>query len=332
MSRRSLHLLRDAVTPRVAAFVLCALLPAFGLCAASPAHAQAPKAPQAPAARTLPDTTTVYLLGTGTPVAIHDAQGPATAVAAGGRLFVFDAGPGVVRQMEAAGLPYRKGPITALFLTHLHSDHTLGLPDAIFTTWVMGRDAPMRVIGPPGTQWMCDRLVDAWREDIAVRTEGLERGTPGGWRVNVSEVKSGVVYDSAGVTIRAIPVLHGNWEHALAYRIDAPGKSIVISGDTAPCPAVEEAARGVDLLIHEVYPESRLVPENRPGGDDWPKYMRAFHTSDRELGAIAARARPRTLVLYHIVRMRGTDAELFQGVRAGGFTGDVVVGRDLDRY
>lgn len=245
---------------------------------------------------------------------------------------MFDAGPGVVRQMEAAGLPYRKGPITALFLTHLHSDHTLGLPDAIFTTWVMGRDRPMRVIGPPGTRWMCNRIVDAWREDISVRTNGLERGTPGGWRVQVNEVKGGIVYDSAGVTIHAIPVRHGNWEHALAYRIDAPGKTIVISGDTRPCPAVEEAARGVDLLIHEVYPESRLVPENRPGGDDWPKYMRAFHTSDRELGAIAARAKPRTLVLYHIVRMRGTDAELFDGVRAGGFTGDVVIGRDLDRY
>lgn len=287
---------------------------------------------QAPAPRTLPDTTTVYLLGTGTPVTLHDAQGPATAVVAGGRLFLFDAGPGVVRQMEAAGLPYRGGPVTALFLTHLHSDHTLGLPDAIFSTWVMGRRKAMPIVGPPGTRWMCDRIVDAWREDIAVRTNGLERGTPNGWAVDVREVTEGVVYDSGGVTIRAIPVLHGNWEHALAYRIDAPGKSVLISGDTRPCAAIEAAARGVDLLIHEVYPESRLAPENRPGGDEWPKYMRSFHTSDRELGAIAAKAGPRTLVLYHIVRMRGTDAELVEGVRAGGWNGAVVIGRDLDRY
>jgi ribonuclease BN (tRNA processing enzyme) len=287
---------------------------------------------QAAASRTLPDTTTVILLGTGTPVALASAQGPATAVVAGGRLFVFDAGPGVMRQIEAAGLPYRRGPVTALFLTHLHSDHTLGYPDLIFTSWVMGRRSPMRVVGPPGTKRMTEHLIEAWREDIDVRTNGLEHGAPGGWQVDVRETKGGVVYDSAGVTVRAIRVSHGDWEYAFAYRIDAPGKSIVISGDTAPCEAVEQAARGVDVLVHEVYPEARLAAENRPGGDEWPKYMRAFHTSDRELGALAARAKPRTLVLHHIVRMGGTDAEVLAGIRAGGYTGDVVIGRDLDRY
>jgi ribonuclease Z len=291
------------------------------------AHAQPPAAP-----RVLPESTTVILLGTGTPAAIASAQGPATAVVAGGRLFVFDAGPGVVRQMEAAGLPYRKGPVTALFLTHLHSDHTLGYPDLLFTSWVMGRTAPLRVVGPPGTKSMTEHLVQAWREDIEVRTNGLEHGAPGGWRADVHETTGGVVYDSAGVTVTAIRVAHGSWKHAFAYRIDAPGKSIVISGDTAPCEALERAARGVDLLVHEVYPETRLAPENRAGGADWPKYMRAFHTSDHELGALCARAKPRRLVLYHIVRMGGTDEELLGGIRAGGYTGEVVVGHDLDRY
>ena len=292
---------------------------------ACPARAQAP-------ARTLPDTTSVILLGTGTPVTIARAQGPATAVVAGGRLFVFDAGPGVMRQTEAAGLPYRRGPVTALFLTHLHSDHTLGYPDLIFSSWVMGRRDPLRVIGPPGTKRMTDHLLAAWSEDIDVRTEGLERGVRGGWAVDVRETKGGVVYDSAGVTIRAFRVPHGNWEWSFGYRIDAPGKSIVISGDTAPCAAVEEAARGVDVLVHECYPEVRLQPEDRPGGDEWPKYMRAFHTSDRELGALAARAKPKLLVLSHVVRMGGTDEELLAGVRAGGYTGDVVIARDLDRH
>lgn len=302
---------------------------AAALAPAAPARAQAPAgAGYVP----LPESTTVILLGTGTPVAIHTAQGPATAVVAGGRLFVFDAGPGVMRQIEAAGLPYRRGPITALLLTHLHSDHTLGYPDVIFTSWVMGRSAPLRVIGPPGTRRMTSKIVEAWSEDIDVRTNGLEHGVPGGWRVDVRETKGGVVYDSAGVTIRAIRVPHGNWKYAFAYRIDAPGKSVVISGDTAPCEAVERAARGVDVLVHEVYPEVRLRPENRPGGDEWPRYMRAFHTSDRELGALAARAQPRRLVLFHIVRMGGTDEELLAGVRAGGFSGDVSIGRDLDRY
>jgi ribonuclease Z len=300
----------------------------FAAALAAPAVAEAQAAPQ----RALPETTTVILLGTGTPVAIAAAQGPATVVVAGGRLFVFDAGPGVMRQIEAAGLPYRRGPVTALFLTHLHSDHTLGYPDLVFTSWVMGRRDPLRVVGPPGTRRMTDLLLEAWGEDIAVRTEGLERGVPGGWRVDVRETTGGVVYDSAGVTIRAIRVPHGNWEHSFAYRVDAPGKSVLISGDTAPCAAIEEAARGVDVLVHEAYPESRLKPEDRPGGDEWPKYMRAFHTSDRELGAIAARAKPRLLVLTHVVRMGGTDAELLEGLRAGGWTGPVAIGRDLDRY
>jgi len=278
------------------------------------------------------DTTTLILLGTGTPVPSPTSQGPATAITVGERLFLFDAGAGVMRQMAAAGLPYRGGPITAVFLTHLHSDHTLGLPDVILTSWVMGRQRPLPIVGPPGTGAMTDHLLAAWREDITLRTEGLEHGVPGGERVAVSETKGGVVYDSAGVRVTAVPVPHGSWQWSLAYRIDAPDRSIVISGDTRPSEALVEAARGVDLLLHEVYPESRLKPEPRPGGDEWVSYMRAFHTSDRELGRIAARARPGLLVLYHVVRMGGTDEELLDGIRAGGFEGRVAIGKDLERY
>jgi len=290
--------------------------------------AAAPRA--APAAS--PESTVVVLLGTGMPVPNPEAQGPATAITVGARLFLFDAGAGVMRQMAAAGLPYRGGPVTAAFLTHLHSDHTLGLPDLILTSWVMGRRAPLRLIGPPGTRRMVDRILEAWGEDIRVRTEGLERGVPGGQAVDARETAGGVVYDSAGVRVTAIPVPHGNWEHAFGYRIDAPAKSVVISGDTAPSEAIERAARGVDLLIHEAYPEARLAPEPRPGGEEWPKYMRSFHTSDRELGALAARAGVKHLVLHHIVRMGGTDEELIAGVRAGGYRGPVSIGRDLERY
>ncbi len=279
-----------------------------------------------------PDTTVVILLGTGMPYPNHRAQGPATAVTVGRRMFLFDAGPGVVRQMEAAGLPVRGGSVTALFLTHLHSDHTLGYPDLIFTSWVMGRREPLRVFGPPGTRRMTRLLIEAWDEDIHVRERGLEHAAPGGYRVEVREITGGLVYDSAGVRVRAIPVPHGSWKWAFAYRMDTPSRSIVISGDTAPSEELERAARGVDLLIHEVYPESRLAPEPRPGGEDWVRYMRSFHTSDRELGALAARARPKLLVLYHIVRMGGTDEELLRGVREGGFDGPTVIGHDLDRY
>jgi ribonuclease BN (tRNA processing enzyme) len=278
------------------------------------------------------DSTIVILLGTGTPYPDPAAQGPATVVAVGARIFLFDAGPGVVRQMAAARLPVRGGPVTALFLTHLHSDHTLGLPDLMFTSWVMGRQAPLHIIGPRGTRAMTDHLVAAWVEDIAVRTEGLERGVPGGFRVAVEEVDSGVVYDSAGVRVTAIPVVHGSWRQAFAFLVDAPGKRILLSGDTRPSQALARAAGGVDILIHEVYPSSRLQPEPRPGGELWPEYMRSFHTSDVELGRLAAEVRPGLLVLTHIVRMGASDAELLAGVRQGGFSGRTVVGRDLDRF
>jgi ribonuclease BN (tRNA processing enzyme) len=106
----------------------------------------------------------------------------------------------------------------------------------------------------------------------------------------------------------------------------------VISGDTRPSDALLAASRNVDVLVHEVYSASRLVPENRPGGEDWPRYMHEFHTSDVQLGKIAADAKPKLLVLTHVIRMGSTDADLISGIRDGGFTGKVVVGRDLARY
>ncbi len=276
------------------------------------------------------DSAVVVLLGTGMPRPNPQAAGPATAVTIGRRVLLFDAGPAVMRQLAAAGLPI--SGVEALFVTHLHTDHTLGYPDLIFTSWVMGRRTPLRAFGPPGLRAMTDHLAAAWAEDVAVRTNGLEREPAGGWRVNVREIEAGVVWDSAGVRVTAFPVAHGDWRHAFGFRVDAAGRSIVISGDARPSPALVTAARGADVLVHEVYPASRLAPEPRPGGEDWPAYMRAFHTSDVELGRIAAETRPRLLVLTHIVRMGGTDEELLAGVRRGGFTGPVIVGRDLGRY
>ena len=106
----------------------------------------------------------------------------------------------------------------------------------------------------------------------------------------------------------------------------------MISGGTRPSDALLAASRNVDVLVHEVYSAARLAPEKRPGGDDWPRYMHEFHTSDVELGKIAAEAKPKLVVLTHIIRMGASDEDLIRGVRAGGFAGHVVVGRDLGRY
>jgi len=106
----------------------------------------------------------------------------------------------------------------------------------------------------------------------------------------------------------------------------------VISGETRPSEELVKAAQGVDILIHEVYSAARLKPEDRPGGKDWPRYCREYHTSDVELGALAARAHPGLLILDHIIRMGAPDEELLTGIRLGGYAGKVVIGRDLERF
>ena len=285
-------------------------------------------APQLAAQSTPP--VTVITLGTGGPNPDPLRQGPATAVTVGDRLFLFDAGSGVERQLRAAGLPI-SGP-TALFITHLHSDHTLGLADLILTSWVMRRTRPFTIYGPRGTAAMVRHLTEAYAEDIRIRTDGLEHEVPGGWRVTVREIRPGIVFDSGGVKVRAVPVPHGSWREAYAYRVDAPGRSVLISGDTRPSDSIAAAAVGVDVLVHEVYPSTRSAPESRPGGDDWPAYLRSFHTSGEELGAIAVKAHPGLLVLTHVVRMGAPDSEVVAGVRRGGYAGPLVVAKDLDRF
>jgi ribonuclease Z len=283
-----------------------------------------------PAVRADSDSTVVVLLGTGFPRPDPHHQGPATAVMVGKRTFLFDAGPGVERQMAAAHLPI-DGP-TALFITHLHTDHTLGYPDLIFTSWVMGRRQPLQAYGPPGLQAMTDHLAQAYAEDIRIRTEGLEHETPGGWKVDVHETQGGLVYDSGGVKITAFRVEHGSWKVALGYRIDTPDRSVVISGDTRYSPEVEREATGVDVLVHEVYAASKVAPENRAGGSDWPAYMKAFHTSDRELGRLVAKAQPKLLILTHVIYRPAVERESIGVIRKAGYRGRIVIGEDLDRY
>ena len=275
-------------------------------------------------------STEVILLGTGTPYPDPAASGPATAVVVGGRVLLFDAGPGVMRRLKAANLPIN-GP-EALFITHLHSDHTLGYADLILTSWVMRRRAPFPVYGPRGLRRMTNHLLAAYSEDINIRANGLEHEVAGGYRVDVHEIRAGVVYEKEGVRVTAIAVQHGAWKDAFAYRIDTADRSIVISGDTRPSEELVKAAQGVDILIHEVYSAARLKPEDRPGGQDWPRYCREYHTSDVELGALAVRIRPKLLILDHIIRMGASDEELLAGVRAGGYNERVVIGRDLEKF
>jgi ribonuclease Z len=280
-----------------------------------------------------PPKAELLLLGTGTPVPDPEAWGPASAIIVGDRLFLVDAGAGVTRRLAAAGFP-RVKRVEATFLTHLHSDHTLGYPDLVFTTWIMGRRDPLVVFGPHGLRRMTDLVLDAWRDDVDVRVKGLERETAQWLRVDVREIgaaRTGVVYERDGVKVTAIPVRHGDWP-AFAFRFDTPDRSITIGGDTAPSLALTEAAKGTDVLVHEVYNSARVAPETRPGGEHWPDYLRTMHTSDVELARLAAAIQPRLLVLHHLLRLGGTDEEILGHIRQAGYAGPVVVGKDLEKY
>jgi len=275
------------------------------------------------------DSTIVVLLGTGTPVPAPHTAGPSTAVIVGKRLFIFDAGAGVERQLSGAHLS--NVDIEALFFTHLHSDHTLGYPDLIFTSWVFGRRAPLKAYGPRGLRAMTDHLIAAFASDIDARIKGPEGAIKGGYLVRARDVSPGVIYDSAGVKVRAITVPHIPGQPAYAYRIDTPTRSVVISGDIGPTDVLIPWARGVDVLVHEVVKMS-AIEGTMPGGKDAGYYMRTAHTPTNVLGSIAARAQPKLLVLSHIIPTGADEQEMIAAVRSGGFKGRIAFGHDLDRY
>src|SRR3954452_19787324 len=210
------------------------------------------------------DAARVILLGTGTPIPDPCCSGPAVAVVVNNQAYLFDAGPGVVRRAQAAAEKFGIAALdatslTRVFFTHLHSDHTLGYADLMLTPWVVGRRQPLEVYGPEGVAAMTEHLTQAYATDIQVRTEGAEHLSKQGLTVNVHEISAdGPVYRDANVTVRAISVPHGSWPQAFAYAIDAAGRSIVISGDTAPSEAIAEACQGCDVLVHEVYSADRF--------------------------------------------------------------------------
>lgn len=278
------------------------------------------------------DSARVVLLGTGSPIPDPERSGPGLAIVVNGRSYVVDAGPGIVRRSTAAALrdsipALRVANLRRVFITHLHSDHTLGLPDVMLTPAVMHRKAPLVVYGPPGTRAMVTHLLAAYREDIALRVHGLEHGDSAAYRVIVHEVAPGVVYRDSNVTVTAFRVPHGSWKYAFGYRFDAGSRSIVISGDTKAGDAVVDVCHGCDVLVHEVYSKKgfdRLSTEDQ-------RYHSAFHTSGIELGDLATRARPRLVVLTHYLFFGESAAEILAEVKSR-FGGNVVAGVDLGVY
>ena len=284
--------------------------------------------------------TQVVLLGTGTPPADPDRSGAATAVIVNGTAYLIDFGAGVVRRAKSAVVDRGIAALDpvklrVVFVTHLHSDHTVGYPDLILTPWVLGRRVPLEVYGPRGIKTMTDHVLAAYAEDFAARTRDRQLFTvgafPEGHAVNAHEIQPGVVYKDANVSVTAFATKHAM--ESFGYRFDAPDRSIVISGDTNPTQATIDACNGCDVLIHEVLTHDWLT--RRP---DFHAYAARHHTTTSQLVELANKARPKLLVLYHAsISLRpAVDSErsspaVLLGEMAG-YKGLVVVGRDLDVY
>ncbi|MDA8815176.1 MBL fold metallo-hydrolase [Luminiphilus sp.] len=281
------------------------------------------------------DITQLVMLGTGTPNPFPDRAGPSLAIVVNGEPYLVDFGPGVVRQASSLSPEYG-GEIEGLavenlkhaFLTHLHSDHTVGLPDLILTAWTVGRDSPLKLFGPEGTEHMADKVLEAYEEDIRYRLYSEQPANNQGWRVETQEVtESGLIFKDENVTVEAFRVPHGSWPDAWGYRFTTPDRVIVVSGDTAPSRELAKYARGADILVHEVYSQEGFAKKE----PQWQKYHAKNHTSTSELGRLASEVKPKLLVLYHQLLWGSTHDTLLEEVKAE-FSGEVVSARDLDVF
>ena len=274
----------------------------------------------------------VTLLGTGTPPPLMNRFGPATLVQVGGKTFLFDAGRGATQRMWQIKAPF--GKLDALILTHLHSDHVVGIPDIWLTGWLRGpygrRDEPLRILGPAGTEDMMTHLQAAYAWDVNTRVEDqkMSREAAG---LSATDVAPGVVYEADGVTITAFANNHGELiDPSLGYRIDYDGRSVVISGDTKRVQSLVDAATGVDLLVHSI---GAAKPELLAAAPIWRAIM-AHHIEPEDAGRVFAETAPKMAVFTHVVALTNGKIppvgaeEIMQRTRTT-YDGPLTMGQDL---
>jgi ribonuclease Z len=253
----------------------------------------------------------ITLLGTGAGPPVNLRQfGPSTLVEAGGRRFLFDCGRGATIRLTQAGVPI--GSINRMFLTHLHSDHVMQIPDLLLAGWVgpTGRKAPLEVWGPEGTRDMMDALEKAFAFDIHIRRDVDEQIPAAGISVRSHDIGEGVVLDEDGVTVTAFLVDHGPVAPALGYRVDYHGRSVVVSGDTRPSDNLVKFAKGVDVLVHEaVDPVAQRAATANPA---MTERIIAHHTTGEQAGQVFARVNPRLAVLSHAPDSEALIAQIRQ--------------------
>ena len=283
---------------------------------------------------TLADGTRVVILGTGTPVPDYQRAGAGVAVIHKGQAYLFDAGNGIVQRAIEANQrlsikELEPNNIRYLFFTHLHSDHIHDYSTLASSRW-WSREFKLKAWGPKGLKEMTGYMNKMMDVEAKLRTAGTPREAIkhlDGYRVEATEIEDGVVFKKDDLTIEAFTVPHGGIKPAFGYKITTADKSIVISGDTSYSEKIIEKARDVDILIHEVVSAGALaqLPEF------WQGYHNSSHTRTDRLAEVASKARPKLLVLYHILFFDTPERELLEEVRAG-YDGKVVLAHDLDVF
>jgi ribonuclease Z len=267
----------------------------------------------------------VTLLGTGYPRPVMERFGPSIMVEAGKeRRLLFDCGRGVTQRLYQLKVPF--GDVTALFLTHLHSDHIVGIPDFYLTGWLLGRTTPLRIWGPAGTADMMSHLEQAYQFDIHIRRDVDEKLPGQGAVVVAKDIEQGVVYQNNDLKVTAFTVDHSPVKPAFGYRVDYAGHTVVLSGDTRYSENLIRFSQGTDVLIHEVIdPEAYLTGDHLFSAELKQKVI-AHHTTPEQAGTIFSQVKPKLGVFSHIVPF---DASELVAHTRKTYSGPLEVGEDL---
>ena len=267
----------------------------------------------------------VTLLGTGSPVPAMNRFGPSTLVEAGDQKFLFDAGRGALQRLGQ--LNVRWLDVQGLFLTHLHSDHLVGIPDLWLTGSFVppGRKSALRVWGPTGTKQMMAYLEQAFGYDLRIR-QADDRSSPEGVAIFAEDVNEGIVYERGGVKITAFEVDHRPVKPAFGYRIDYAGRSVVLSGDTRISDNLIRHAQSADLLVHEVVSPEALLRAGIPQGR--VSQILDGHSSPEQAGEAFSKTKPRLAVYSHVIPPSAAESDLIPRTRKT-YSGPLELGEDL---
>tara|TARA_Y100000992_G_scaffold59055_1_gene35990 strand:- start:4315 stop:4989 length:675 start_codon:yes stop_codon:yes gene_type:complete len=215
--------------------------------------------------------------------------------------------------------------INIAFLTHIHSDHSGALADLILTPWIMGRDVPLKLYGPPGLDAMSKNITEAYIDDINYRLYGSQPANKLGYTTLVNEIsEDGVIYKDKNVKVIAFKNAHGDFKNSFGFLFITKDKKILLSGDTAVSENLKKYGKDLDILVHEVFSSETFVNKTK----DWQIYHQAHHTSSIDLGIIANELKPKKLVLSHILFWGASDESLLSDVKKN-FNGKTIIAKDL---